>query len=80
MFSGYQLSILGVFMSKDPKSTALNKMKEQVNKDWDKKIEDQTKIAVDAGKAFINAKNLLRELVDNKKDDIASFVELTKGI
>ncbi len=66
--------------NKDPKQTALNRMKEAVAKEMATKIEAQVKKTVDAIKIANNEKKALTELLVESEESKSEFADLIKEI
>ena len=68
---------------KDPKSAAINKLKEAAGKEWASKIEAQVKKTFDAKKIFENEKKALVNLLsdaEEAKTELGDFADLLKGL
>lgn len=65
---------------KDPKQSAISKLKEQSSREYNDKINSQVKKTIDAIKIANNEKKLLAELIEEQKEAIAEFSDLIKGI
>lgn len=66
--------------SKDPKTSALNKIKEASTKEWNTKIEAQVKKTLDAKKVYKNEHAALITLINDSEEAKVEYAELVKDL
>lgn len=64
----------------NPIDNAVNKIRENMSKDNQKKIDEQVKVALDAKKIYETAKSVLRDLIKEQEVDKVEINEFLKSL
>lgn len=66
--------------SKNPKESALNKIKEAAAKELQQKVDEQMKKTIAAGKVFKTEKEALNNLLADNEEEKSVLAEILKGL
>lgn len=75
-----KITTLDQKQSKNPKDSAINQIKESAVKEFNDKIKQQVKLAVDAAKIARSEKHKLENMLTDFEEEKATLADLLKSI